>query len=218
MKGSAVPASTTVSRLTPSQLLRASQSNGPNAADAREAVVERFGKLLKKISAQTRRRYHLSDRERDEVLAETYQQLLKPEIARFVPQRGKPGHYFKGLVQNAARKPLTQLGARGRKGKGLGTMEREGNAPLGIGKDGTTTTPFRVSTEPPSWGAEAELRRIVDYVMRKAPPRLRRALELCYWENWPGQSIATHLGFNRFTLARDLRAFLGPMSTELGAE
>ncbi len=65
-------ASPTISRLNSSQLLRASQSSGPYAAAAQEILVQRFGKLLRKITAQTCRRYRLSDQELDDVLAETY--------------------------------------------------------------------------------------------------------------------------------------------------
>lgn len=210
-------ASITVSRLTPSQLLRASQSTGPAAADAREVFVERFGKLLKKITAQTCRRYHLGDQERDEVLAEAYQQLFNPEIVRFAPRRGKPDHYFKGIVQNAARKTMTQVGVRSRRGQPP-HFETGPSHPIEMGGDGAVSGRIRTVGESVSPGAEAELRDIVDYVMKKAPPQLRRALELCYWEDWSVQSIATHLGVNRHALARDLRAFLGRMHRELEAE
>lgn len=94
--------SSTASLLTSSELLRASQSAGPAAVAARAAFVEHFGKLLKKITAQTCRRYHLNGQERDEVLAEAYKLLFSPDIVRFAAHRGTPAQYFRGIVQNAA--------------------------------------------------------------------------------------------------------------------
>ena len=74
--------------------------------------------------------------------------------------------------------------------------------------------PAYVSKAPPP-EAETELHELIDYVMRKAPPHLRRALELCYWDGQSIQSIANDFGVSRFCLARELHAFLGRMQAEL---
>ena len=158
-------ASPIISRLNSSQLLRTSQTSGPYGAAARETLVERFGKLLRKITAQTCRRYRLSDQERDEVLAETYQLLLNPKIARFAPRRGNPARYFKGLVQNAARKTLTQVGGRKRKGPWSGASDGELDRTIDV-----VCGAYLHVSKAAAPGAETELHDMIDYVMRKRRP------------------------------------------------
>lgn len=213
-----MPASAILPRLTPSQLLRASQSTGPDSIAARQLLVERFGSPLKKLTAQTCRRYHLGDQERDEVLAETYQQLLNPDIARFKPRRGKPQHYFRGLVQNAARKVLTQAGARSRRHSGTGEAGCPDGEMRTPGGDAVLVSRHLGTAVSASPGAEVEVRDLVAYVLQQAPPHLRRALELCYWDDWPVKSIATQLGMSRFALAREIDRFFARVRAELGGD
>jgi RNA polymerase sigma factor (sigma-70 family) len=180
-------------------------------AAAREILPERFGKLLRRISAQTCRQYRMRDQERDDVVSETYQLLFNPNIVRFDPQRGNPSRYVRGLVQNAARKTLTQLGGRKRKGQTCRVSDGMAEGAMEFGGD----SGYRHATKPSQAGAETELRDMVDYVMRKAPPHLRPALKLCYWDDRSIQSIAKELGVSRFSLGRELRSFLGQMQAEL---
>jgi DNA-directed RNA polymerase specialized sigma24 family protein len=211
----AVPASALLSRVTASQLLRTSQSTGPESSAACELLVERFGRLLKKLTAQTCRRYHLSDQERDEVLAETYQQLLNPDIARYKPCRGKPQHYFRGLVQNAARKILTQVGARRRQHPGVEEPGCRVDETPKHGGDGVLVSRHLDKAVTASPGVEAEVKDLAAHVLEQAPPHLRRALELCYWDDRPIKGIATQLGMSRFTLTRELDRFFARMGAEL---
>src|SRR5262245_3944185 len=154
-------------------------------------MLDTLGEVLNRLTAKVCQRYFLKNQDREEVLAETYQQLVNPEIARFRPSRGKPEKYFKGLVQNAARKVMTQRDARRRKGD---EGDREaGDAGQALGRAATSSAPLGPAEE-------AEQHDTVKYVLEQAPPRVRRALELCYWENWSVQSIAAHLGVSRFAL------------------
>jgi DNA-directed RNA polymerase specialized sigma24 family protein len=212
----AVPAATP-SRLTPRQLLRLSQSVGPDAKAAQDRIVAVFGKKLDQLASQTCRRYYLQNQEREEVVAETYQLLLNPDIVRFAPRRGKPEHYFKGLVQNAARKVMAQLGERRRKGmpaSDAGTacrlgLQTEANAPPGV-------KGYRFIPTPRSPAEEAEIRDTVRFILGQAPLRVRKALELCYWEEWSFQGVAAHLGVSRFSLARKVRAFFDSIRSQFG--
>jgi RNA polymerase sigma factor (sigma-70 family) len=208
-----VPAQSVLRSHTPSQLLRVSQSAGPNSRVAQDALVDQFGKLLKKIVNRACRNYHLHDQEREEVLAETYQQILNPDIARFAPHRGKPQHYFRGIVQNAARKVLTQRDARRRKGvppEGPGAVVAESSEDAGGGGR------YRSIRALPSPAEDAECRDLVRFILEAASPRVRRALQLCYWDQWPLLSIAAHLGVSRFALAREIQAFFHEIIVRFG--
>ena len=180
---------------------------------AQDALVDLFGKLLKKIVTRTCRSYHLHDQEREEVLAETYQQLLNPEIARFAPHRGKPQHYFQRLVQNAARKVLTQRDARRRKG----VPPNDSGAAVGEGSEEFVGGgQYRSIRSLPSPAEDAECRDLVRFILEAASPRVRRALQLCYWDQWPLLSIAAHLGVSRFALAREIQAFFQEIIVQFG--
>ena len=201
---------------TPEQLLRASQAAGPYAKGAQDRVVDVFGETLRKLAARTCRRYFLKPQERDDVLSETYQQLFNPKIVRFVPQRGQPERYFRGRVQNAARKIMAQLGVRRRKavpleakstpGRQGGTEEAENSS---LGRRYITPAPSLSPVE------SAEMRDLVKFIMEQAPPRVRKALQLCYWDGWTSQAIAAHLGASRFTLAREIGAFFKKITSQL---
>jgi RNA polymerase sigma factor (sigma-70 family) len=209
-----VPAQSILSPYTPSQLLRLSQSAGPNAQAAQDALVDQFGRLLKKIVTRACRSYHLRDQERDDVLSETYQQILNPDIARFATRRGKPQQYFRGIVLNAARKVLTQRDARRRKG----TTPGEGPAVAGDqAEEFAGGGRYRSSSpSPPSPAEDTERRDLAIFILEAAPLRVRRALELCYWDQWPLLSIAAHLGVSRFALAREIQAFFHEMIAKFG--
>jgi RNA polymerase sigma factor (sigma-70 family) len=208
-----VPAQSVLSPYTSSQLLRLSQSAGPRARAAQDALVDQFGRLLKKIVTRACRSYHLQDQERDDVLAETYQQILNPDIARFAAHRGKPQQYFRGIVLNAARKVLTQRDARRRKGTvpvDAAPVGEERAQEFGGGR-------YRsAGPSPPSPAEDAERRDLARFILETAPPRVRRALELCYWDQWPLLSIAAHLGVSRFALAREIQAFFHQMIVRFG--
>jgi DNA-directed RNA polymerase specialized sigma24 family protein len=76
----------------------------------------------------------------------------------------------------------------------------------------------RPATPPAPLGPaeEAEQHDTVKYILEQAPPRVRRALRLSYWDQWPIQGIAAHLGVSRFALAREIRAFSDTMNKRLG--
>lgn len=209
-----VPTQSVLSPCTPSQLLCISQSASSNAQAAQDALVDQFGKLLKKIVTRACRSYHLHAQERDDVLAEAYQQILNPGIARFAARRGKPQQYFRGIVLNAARKVLTQRDARRRKG----TASGEAPAPCGDRAEEFAGYGRYRSSSPrlPSPAEDAERRDLVVFILDAAPPRVRRALELCYWDQWPLLSIAAHLGVSRFALAREIQAFFHEMIARFG--
>jgi RNA polymerase sigma factor (sigma-70 family) len=182
--------------LTPSQLLFVSQSDDPNAKAARDAVVNTFGRELEKLTARVCRRYFLQHQEREDVLAETYQLLLNPDIARFLPNRGTPESYFRGLVQNAARKVMAQRDARRR--KGAKNAHEAGEAANQLGKAVDQVAPRPVTPLAPLGPAEkTEQHDTVKYVLDQASPRVRRALEHCYWGGWSIQSIACPSGQSR---------------------
>jgi RNA polymerase sigma factor (sigma-70 family) len=205
-----VPAQSVLSPYTPSQLLRVSQSASPKSQAAQDALVDQFGKLLKKIVTRACRSYHLQDQEREDVLAETYQQILNPNIARFAAHRGKPQQYFRGIVLNAARKVLTQRNARRRKGTTSGETAPAADEFVGGGRYRTSSAPL------PSPAEEAERHDLARFILEAAPPRVRRALELCYWDQWPLLSIAAHLGVSRFALAREIQAFFHEIIIQFG--
>lgn len=102
------------------------------------------------------------------------------------------------------------MGGRCRKGQ---NSQPVGGPPLDAGV--AVIAQIRVAP-PPS--TEVELRDAADHVMRMAPPPLRLALQLRYWEDWPVQDIASRLGVDRHALARDLCKFLGRMRSDLGAD
>ncbi|MBI1916466.1 MAG: sigma-70 family RNA polymerase sigma factor [Planctomycetes bacterium] len=212
----AVPDNATLPHVTPKQLLCTSQSGGPNAKAAQDRVVDVFGDKLKELTARTCRRYYLQDQEQEDVLAETYQQLFNPEIARFAVRRGKPEHYFKGLVQNAARKIMAQLGARRRQGASPGGQSEQGQQDVVAEGDNTFVKRYRTPPAPPSPAEDAEIRDTVKYILEQAPPRVLRTLELSYWEDWSLQRIAAHLGVSRFALAREVRGFFKKMNSQFG--
>lgn len=60
------------------------------------------------------------------------------------------------------------------------------------------------------------MRDTLQFILAQATPRVRKALKLCYWEEWPLQSISAHLGVSRFTLAREIRAFFDKINSQLG--
>jgi RNA polymerase sigma factor (sigma-70 family) len=195
-----VPAQFLLPPASPEQILGISQTSGKAAAAARDQMVDLFGNTLKKLTARTCRRYCLKDQDRDDVLSETYQQVFNPEIARFATGRGKPGKYFRGLVQNAARKVMSQRDTRRRSSASdAGSMT--------CGKGRSRRSSHRKPSAIPSPAEEAEQRDTVAFVLREAPPRLRRALELCYWDEWPLTRIAKQLGLSRFALSRAIKAF-----------
>lgn len=199
--------------LTPSQILRLSQTPGPDSKAARCRLVELFDKDLEKLATRTCRRYYLPPQERGDIVSETYQLILNPEITRFVSNRGKPDDYFDGLVKNAARKIMTQLGRR-RKAEAVDPEAVLVAPPAdGVEEGGKR---YRMSAPPLSPAEDAEMHDTVNFILEQAPPRVERALRLCYWEGWPFQSIAAHLGVSRFVLAREIRAFFEKMNTELG--
>src|SRR5262249_40993473 len=140
--------------LSPSQILRLSQAPGPNSKAARGRMVDLFGKDLEKLATRTCRRYYLAPQERGDVLSETYQLILNPEITRFVPNRGKPDDYFDGLVKNAARKIMTQLGRR-RKAEVLDPEAALVAPPTDAGEEGGKR--YRVSAPPLSPADDAEM-------------------------------------------------------------
>jgi DNA-directed RNA polymerase specialized sigma24 family protein len=193
-------------RLTPNQILRLSQTTTANSEAERSRMVEVFGALLEKLARRTCRKYFIADQERDEVLAETYQQLFNPEIVRFLPRRGKPHHYFKGLVQNAARKIMAQLGSRRRK-KGEGGEERASGG-----------EPVVVEREPQSPTDAVEVQDTVRFIFAEAPYRIRQALHLIYWQDWSIQAAAAELGVSRFVLGREIQAFFNKMNAQLGED
>src|SRR5439155_2632359 len=101
----------------------------------------------------------------------------------------KPENYFKGLVRNAAREIMSQIGARRRKGDTTGT-------PTGAQQDGegSGAKGYRAPPPPASPAEDAEVHDTVKFILTQANPRARTALELCYWDDWSLQSIAEHLG------------------------
>lgn len=199
--------------LSPSQILRLSQAPGPDSKAARGRLVDLFGKDVEKLATRTCRRYCLPPQERSDVVSETYQLILNPEITRFAPSRGKPDDYLDGLVKNAARKVMTQLGRR-RKAQALDPEVALLAPPTDAGEEGGKR--YRTSAAPLSPAEDAEMHDTVNFILGQAPPRVERALKLCYWEGWPLQSIAAHLGVSRFVLAREIRAFFEKMNTQLG--
>lgn len=203
--------------LTPAQLLSRAQTVGPNARAAQDRIVDVFGNKLSNLTASTCRRYFLKDQEREDVLAETYQQLLNPAITRFDAGRGKPEHYFKGRVQNAARKIMVQLGARRRKAvlaEGVGTEDRQDETARP--ESGSAGKHYLTPPPPPSPAQEAEMHDMVEFIMGQASPHVRKALQLCYWDEWPLLAIAAQLQVSRFALAREIRAFFKKIISQLG--
>lgn len=180
---------------------------------ARGHLVDLFGKDLERLATRTCRRYDLPTQERGDVLSETYQLILNPKIVRFAPRRGKPDHYFEGLVKNAARKIMAQLGRR-RKVEPLAPEAALVAPPAADGEEGGKR--YRTSAPSVSPADSAELHDTVNFILEQATPRVRRAIELCYWEGWPLLGIASHLGVSRFVLAREIRAFFDKMNTQLG--
>jgi DNA-directed RNA polymerase specialized sigma24 family protein len=144
----------------------------------------------------------LKEQDRDDVLSETYQQLFNPEIVRFATSRGTPDNYFQGRVQNAARKVMSQRNTRRRSSAG-----KDGSMTYDNGRSRQRRLVYRQRPAGLSPAEQAELRDTVAFVLRQAPPRLRRALELCYWDEWPLTRIAEELGISRFALGRALDAF-----------
>jgi DNA-directed RNA polymerase specialized sigma24 family protein len=203
--------------VSPTELLSHAQMIGPDARAAQERVVDVFGDKLTRLTASTCRRYFLKDQEREDVLAETYQQLFNPAIIRFAEGRGKPEHYFKGRVQNAARKIMVQRGTRRRKAvlaKRVGMEGRKDDR--AISKIGSAGKRYLTPSAPPSPVDEAERHDMVEFIMGQASPRVRKALQLCYWDEWSLLAIAAHLQVNRFTLAREIRTFFKRIISQLG--
>lgn len=211
-------AKTTLPILAQKQILRASQSGGPNSKDAQERVVEVFGGKLKKITSWTCRRYNLREQEQQDVLAETYQQLFNPEIARFAARRGRPEHYFTGLVRNAARKTMAQLGVRRRQTVATNCESEDEQKHVVTQRGNTVVKRYRIPQRSRSPAEDVEMRDTVAFILGQATPRVRRALELAYWEGWPLQSIAKQLRVSRFALARELCAFFLAIRPLLGGE
>lgn len=195
-------------RLTPNQILRLSQTTTANSEAERSRMVDVFGELLERLARRTCRKYFIADQERDEVLAETYQQLFNPEIVRFLPRRGKPHHYFQGLVQNAARKIMAQLGSRRRKKDQDGEERESVGEPVGVA----------VEREPQSPADEVEVQDTVRFIFAEAPYRIRQALQLIYWQDWSIHAAAAELGVSRFVLGREIQAFFNKMNAQLGEE
>jgi RNA polymerase sigma factor (sigma-70 family) len=196
------------------QLLRVSQSGAPDAWSARDRVAEVFGDKLKGLIDHTCRRYCLHHQEREDVLGETYQQIFNPAIVRFAACRGEPEHYFKGLVQNAARKIMAQLGVRRQRGI-LSGGRSQGGQHKGDAEDASVIVSwYRMTTATLSPANEAELRDTVRHVLDHAPPRVRLALELCHWEGWSHQRIAQHIGISRFALAREIQRYFNKIKTD----
>ena len=195
-------------RLTPTQILRLSQTTTANSEAERTRMVDVFAQLLERLAHRTCRKYYIADQERDEVLAETYQQLFDPEIVRFVPRRGKPHHYFQGLVQNAARKIMARLGSRRRKNDEDGEERESVGKAVGIGSD----------REPRSPADEVEVQDTVRFILGEAPYRIQKALQLVYWQDWSVQAAAAELGVSRFVLGREIQAFFNKMNAQLGED
>ena len=187
-------------RFSPAQLLVQAQSTDALARAAQEQLIAVFDDDLRKSAGHTCRRYFLHSQERDEVLAETYQQIVNPAIARFAPHRGKPEHYLRGLVQNSARKVNTQVRPIRRFGL-CDSMECAANT--------------RCSRQSPD--AAAEARDTVAFILKSASPRMRRVLRLLFWKSWPVQRVAIQMGMNRFALVRQLNAFFEQMRVRLTA-
>jgi RNA polymerase sigma factor (sigma-70 family) len=199
--------------LSPSQILRLSQAPGTDNKTARASLVDLFGKDLERLATRTCRRCCLPPQERSDVVSETYQLVLNPEITRFAPSRGKPVDYLDGLVKNAARKIMTQLGRR-RKAQAPDREMALVAPPADAGVEGGKR--YRTSAPPLSPADDAEVHDTVNFILEQASPRVREALQLCYWEGWSLQSIAAQLGVSRFVLAREIRAFYEKMHVQLG--
>lgn len=195
-------------RLTPNQILRLSQTDTANCDAERSRMVEVFRESLERLTRRTCRKYFIADQEREEVLAETYQQLFNPEIVRFSPKRGKPHRYFQGLVQNAARKVMAQLGSRRRKkDEGSEVRERTGK-PVGVALERESHSP----------ADEVEVQDTVRFILAEAPYRIRQALQLIYWQGWSIQAAAEEVGVSRFVLRREIQAFFNKMYAQLGED
>ena len=210
-----MPANWTILPCNPRQLLRLSQSGGRYTHAARDCVVALFRHKLRELAIRTCRRYYLHAQESDDVLAETFLQIFNPEIVRFAASRGEPQNYFRGLVQNAARKIMAQLGARRRKrspSEATAADSQQGGSAQG---PGSVMYGRRAHPALPSPVRSAEVRDTVKFVLDQASPRVRRALELCYWEDWSVQRIAEELGMSRFALAREIRRFFKKIKTDL---
>jgi DNA-directed RNA polymerase specialized sigma24 family protein len=210
----------------PAQILQDSQSTRPKAQSARARLPELLGRLLRKLANRECWRNHLPAGDAEDVVQETYRQILDPGVARFDPARGRKPQsyqsYLKGLVQNAAQKMALTRGQRrlrkrhpetGPEAAGAGQLAPTGGpagkaVPLPVGR--------RSLILPPP--AEVERRDTVDFVFRLAAPEIRRALELCYWDDRPIQGIAKVLGMSRFVLGRRLKAFCLDMRRRLAVE
>ena len=155
-----------------------------------------FGKLLFRLAVESCRRYHLQEQDRDEVVQETYSQVLDPTIVRFDPHRGNATSYLRGQVQNAAQKVAAAL-----------TRHRTQDDPRLA-----NTIPEPRSTP---LSSELERRETAAFVMQLAPTALRQALQLLHWEGWSMQSVARHLRASRFTLARKINHFYQQMRIQL---
>jgi DNA-directed RNA polymerase specialized sigma24 family protein len=210
-----VTAQTVLARYSSNRVLRLSQGTGPFAKAARDRVVDIFGKKISELTGRTCRRYYLNRQEQGDVLSESYQQLFNPEITRFVASRGTPKHYFKGLVQNAARKIMAQLGKRRRNAEAYERPSCEPHqAPNARGRTGSGPVPVALRSP----ADEAELHDTAAFILAQATPHVRQALELRYWHEWPFSRIAAHLGISRFALRRQLDAFFESMNARLCAD
>jgi len=192
-------------------LLRDAQSSLPTARDAGERLPQSSDRLLRKLAAQCcRARGIVGDEE--EVIAETYRQVFDPLVARFSPDRGGVPQYFKGLVQNATRK-VARLrgGSRSHKNRFCGMMvDSLGDA---LSLDAVPLSVRGRTHRSPA--TEVEQRDEARYILDQAPPDVREALRLQYWEQRPLQEAAKAVGLSRFALRRKLDIFINGIRRKL---
>jgi DNA-directed RNA polymerase specialized sigma24 family protein len=115
-----------------------------------------------------------------------------------------------GLVQNAAHKVRTQQVAK------RPDKETDDLPPAKLPRGRSVTSGCTDGPHSFEEGFAAfEQRDFVEFVLTQAPPLIRKALKLCYWEDLPLCQVAKRLGLSRFALSRRIEAFFRKMQSRL---
>jgi hypothetical protein len=148
---------------------------------------------------------------REEVLQESFAQLLRCDPHRYDPALGSPKAFFGMLVQDAIRAVLAAYTPPGQPTRDRGkpaavTVTQPGRQMIAVKPEVAVAED---AEDPGALDAYAAIEAQIDAskILTVAPAVTAKALDLIFFQDVPKQAAAAQLGLDRFDLYRQLSAF-----------
>ncbi|MHC4111809.1 MAG: sigma-70 RNA polymerase sigma factor region 4 domain-containing protein [Planctomycetota bacterium] len=156
-----------------------------------------------------------------DVVAEAYYQILRPDIRRYDPERGTAAQYLSGIVRNAAKKTVNMF--RNNSENLVNTpevcfAEDSDSVFISDGREDSSDTKYRKCRctqqveEPIALLIHqediAELRSTFESIIGRATPEMRNVIQRRYFCDEPMSVIAQNMGIERTALTHRIHTLL----------